>query len=270
MTDPVYQDSLLFREERRAEIMKMIAKEGKILVRDLRTQFGVSDVTIRQDLNEMEKAGLLVRTYGGAIEKTRSTIDSPFDERVTKRLPQKIVIAKAAMQLIAEGDSIILDGGSTVLELTRFIQCNTDIHVSVVVNFIPHLIYLENSKNINLIVPGGSYDNSIKCLLGPMTISALDTLYVDKAFISTTGLSIEQGITCTSLLEAEVRKKMLSKARTKILLADSSKIGKNSFVSAGTLQQIDILVTDWEISESDYNYLTNFGINVVIAEKPEF
>ncbi|MPM24190.1 Glucitol operon repressor [bioreactor metagenome] len=257
----------LFRVERRHTILAQLRREGKVFVNELSTSFNVSGATIRQDLAIMETQGLLTRTHGGAVEKTKTSIDIPLDERNTKRLPQKTAIAMKALEFVSDGDSLILDGGTTILEFTKILELSNRANVNVVLNFIPHITVLEKSNHIRMIVLGGSYDESLRSLVGLITVDSLSTLYADTAFISTTGISMEQGITCTSLMDAEVRKTILNRAKKKILLADSGKIGKNSFISVADLKQVDILITDWEIAESDYNMLVEFGLKVIVAPK---
>ena len=259
------QENLLFSEERREKIRKLVKSKGKILVKDLSLEFNVSEVTIRQDLTKLEKMGILVRTYGGAIEKNNSTQDTPLSERIEKRLPQKIAIAREAYKYISDNDSIILDGGSTVLELGRLIRHSENLHISAVVNFIPLITLLQDKTDINLTLLGGTYFSRLFCSLGPIANQNMNSMFVDKAFISTTAFSVEQGLSCTSIQEADLRKTMISRASMKILLADSSKINKCSFISSGSLDQINVLITDWEISKTDIKEISDLGIKVIAA-----
>ena len=257
----------LFVQERREKIIKDINTNGKIWVKDLSSKFGVSEVTIRQDLNELEKLGLVMRTYGGAIEISKNLVASPFTERINRRLEQKRAIAKAAFKLIENGDSIMLDCGTTILELANEIKLHQGLSLSVVVNFIPHIAALEDADNINLIVLGGSYESTERRMIGPLAASALDPLFVDKVFIGTNGVNIKNGVTSTSLLEADLRNKMIEHGKLRILMADSSKIGRSNIVSACPINKIDIIITDWEITKEECQDFKDVGIEVVIAEK---
>lgn len=257
----------LFVEERRANIIKAIKAEGKIWVKDLSGRFDVSEVTIRQDLNELEKLGLVKRTYGGAIEVSNSLSVSPFTERVSKRMEQKCAIAKAALQFVEDGDSLMFDCGTTVLELTNLIRLRNDLHLTIVANFIPHISALEESENIDLVVLGGNYERTERRMGGPLAIKALSTMFVDKVFISTNGVNPKTGVTSTTLSEAELRSMMVDHGKMRILLADSSKIGRSNLVSACPIEKIDIIITDWEITDEECKEFEAKGVEVIIANR---
>ena len=265
MKEKKIQDNSMFAEERRYNILSEIRDKGRIFVKDLSKEFKVSEVTIRQDLSKMEENNLLIRTYGGAILKTSLSEDFPLSERITKQLPQKEAIAREAIKFISNNDSIIFDGGSTILELGRLLAMENQPCIKAVVNFLPLITLFQNVPSIDMMILGGTYDDKLKSMIGPITSENLQSIYVDKAFISTTAISLENGLGCTSILEAALRKVMLTRANQKILLADSSKIHRCCFTNAGDLTQIDILITDWNISSKDYDTLSDMGINVIIA-----
>lgn len=256
----------MFQIERKKEILSMLHKNGKIYVGELVERFKVSGATIRKDLSEMEEEGLLTRSHGGAVEVFRASEDAPLAERNTKRLAQKKAIAKAAMAFVSSGDSIIVDGGST---LGQFIECLEDYNfkdLTLITNYIPHLKHLRNCSGVTTIVTGGVYNRDISATLSFPAVEMLSRFKADKVMLSATSVSIEQGITFTNVDDANVKKKMLEQAKEKILLTDSSKIGKSNLISAGTLSQIDVLITDWEVSEEDVKKLKKLGIKVVIAQ----
>ncbi|WP_428771594.1 DeoR/GlpR family DNA-binding transcription regulator [Treponema sp. HNW] len=256
----------IFHIERRNQILEMIRNNGQIIVKEVAEKFNVTEVTIRQDLKILEQNGFITRTYGGAVERSHSSLDRPFDERMVKNLPQKIAIAKEAFKLITPGDSMLFDGGTTLLELAKLVNQIT-FQITIVTNFIPHIQFFDNLENIHLTILGGTYNIANKNLLGMLTTAALHDLFVDKAFLSTTGIDPAYGISCTSFAEAELRKCILEKSKEKILLVDSSKLGKNSFVSCGNINQIDTVITDWGISETAANVLKEKNINLIIANK---
>lgn len=258
----------IFHIERRNQILELIRNNGKIIVKDIAEKFNVTEVTIRQDLKILERNGLLTRTYGGAVERSHSSLDRPFNERMIKNLPQKIAIAKEALNLITSGDSMIFDGGTTLLELVKLIN-QISFEITIVTNFIPHIQFLDNLQNISLTVLGGTYNATNKNLLGLLATTALHNIFVDKAFLSATGISPDYGISCASFPEAEFRKKILEKAKEKILLVDSSKFGITSFAQCGNLSQIDTVITDWEADSAAVNSIKERGVNVIIAKTPK-
>lgn len=256
----------MFQIERQKEILSLLHRDGKIYVQDLAERFKVSGATIRKDLSDMEEEGLLTRSHGGAVEVFRASEDAPLEERSTKRLAQKKAIAKAAMDFVSSGDSIIVDGGST---LAQFIACLEDCNyqnLTVITNYIPHIKYLKNCPGVTTILTGGVYNKDISATLGLPAVDVLSRFNADKVMLSATSVSVEQGITFPNVDDAQVKKRMLEQAKEKILLTDSSKIGKSNLVSAGNLSQIDVLITDWEIPYEDIANIRKLGVKVVIAQ----
>ena len=259
----------MFQIERKKEILSLLHKEGKVYVTELTDIFGVSGATIRTDLSELEQEGLLTRTHGGAIEVYRTGEDATLEERSTKRLSQKQAIAKAALQFISSGDSIIVDGGTTLGQFIEALAVCPLKDLTIITNYTPHIISLSKCPEITTMVTGGIYNKDIKATLGLPAIEMLAKFKADKVLLSATSVSVEQGITFTNVDDALVKRKMLEQAKTKILLTDSSKIGKSSLISAGSLSQIDVLITDWEILEDDVKEIKNLGVEVIVAPQPK-
>lgn len=258
----------MFQIERKKEILSLLHKEGKIYVNDLVERFGVSGATIRTDLSELEQEGALTRTHGGAIEVYRTGEDATLEERSTKRLIQKKAIAQAALQYISSGDSIIVDGGTTLGELISRLADYPLKDLTIITNYTPHILNLNKCSNITTIVTGGIYNKDIRATLGLPAVEMLAKFKADKVLLSATSVNVEQGITFTNVDDAQVKRKMLEQAKMKILLTDSSKIGKASLISAGSLSQIDVLITDWEILDEDIKKIKNLGVEVVVAPQP--
>ncbi|WP_324668011.1 DeoR/GlpR family DNA-binding transcription regulator [Geochorda subterranea] len=258
--------SPLFAEERHRRILELLEESQKVWVKDLSVRFGLSDVTIRQDLRALERQGLLVRTHGGAIPVTQARFDLPTSQRESKRIEHKQAIAREALRLIDDGDTIILDAGTTVLQLARLLKAKRGL--TVVVNDLGHIPVLQSLQGVEIIVLGGTFQKGRGHLVGPLATRVLGELYADKAFISTTGLTPARGLTTTDLSEAEVRAAMIANSKQAIVLADSSKIGKSCFASAAPLSQVDILITDWELPEKELLSLQRTGLKVIRAQAP--
>jgi DeoR family fructose operon transcriptional repressor len=263
------QEDNLFRIERRRQILSKLLKNGKLMVNETAEEFGVSGATIRQDLNELEVLGYLTRTHGGAIGKGTTMTDIPLSQRNAQQLPQKQAIARMALQLVESHDNLVLDGGTTIQEFATLLLHSNRTDISVITNFLPNLIILEGSQSIRMLSLGGSYDETLRSFVGPLAIEALSSFQLDKAFISTTGVSIRQGLSCTSFQDAEIRRAILAKAGQRILLADSSKINKSAFITVASMKDIDVFVTDWGISNEDHDAFTKAGVNVIIAPEGE-
>ena len=221
----------LFAEERKGQILELLRQKSKLLVPELCDYFDVSPATIRNDLRDLENERKLKRTHGGAIslEKTSFELDSRQ-------------IAACAAKLIEDGDTIILDTGTTTLELAKCLSAKRDL--TIVLNDIEIASLLEESTQANLILIGGTLRHGFHCTVGPMAVSYLSELNVDKVFLSSNAVSLDRGFTTPDFNQAEVKKTMIQVASEVIMLSDSSKFGKLSFTQFAALSDIDKLITD--------------------------
>lgn len=255
----------LFSEERKQRIMEMLNARQRIVVPDLCDLFGVSPATIRNDLNELQLAGLIKRTHGGAILNHQVSHERSFAKEVA-RLSEKQAIAEYAAGIVHDGDTIVIDGGTTTIEFARALGHRKNL--TVVVNDIDIAALLEKNPNINIIVIGGNMRKGLHCMVGPSAVSALSELRVDKAFIATNGLT-EDGLSTPDMYQAEVKKMMVGIADYVVLLADSGKYGAASFQRFARLEDVDILITDCGLDDAGAELLRSHGMEVVVLEVVE-
>ncbi|MCR8633046.1 DeoR/GlpR family DNA-binding transcription regulator [Paenibacillus radicis (ex Xue et al. 2023)] len=255
----------LFAEERKSEIIELIKERDKILVPELVRHFKVSPATIRNDLRDLEQMGLIKRTHGGAL-----SLDFPsvgFEKETTikgsENLIQKQSIARQALEYVEEGDIIVLDAGTTSIELAKLLK-NKD-NITVVVNDIDIAACFDEAEGIQVLIIGGILRKKFHCTVGPFATKTLNELNVDKAFLTTNSLSIDRGCTTPDIAQAEVKKIMAQIASQVIVLCDSSKIGINSFVQFIPFTEIDLLITDHCITSEELLNLVNSGLDVVVA-----
>ena len=248
--------------QRRANVRELIRQTGVIRVEQLCRQIQASPATVRRDLDELEKAGVIRRVHGGAVS-VESRLDEPlFDNKTAIAAKEKHRIAQAALALIAPGDTIYLDGGSTVLELARLLPDRTNI--TVVTNSLRAASELAG-RGPRLIVIGGELRRLSQTVVGPLTRHGIEGLHLDKAFMGTIGFALQEGLTTTEPSEAFTKELVMAHAREVILLADSSKAGKVSFARAGRLDQLHALITDLKLDPKFAKELTKKGIKVVRA-----
>lgn len=258
------QKETLFAEERKRKIIQLLEENEKITVQELCEHFGVSSSTIRNDLREMDDAGLLERTHGGAILPSKTGFEPNSIQKEIKNHDEKRAIARRAADLVENGDTIIIDTGTTTLELARNLKDKKDL--TVVVNDIEIARYLEDFEGINVIIIGGVLRKKFHCILGPMGEEMLSKLSVDKAFMATNSVSVQKGLSTPDMNQAEIKKRMIGIASQVILLCDSSKIGKNAFVQFASLSDVNKLVTDENISSYDVKELEENGVEVILAK----
>ncbi|GGG01656.1 DeoR/GlpR family DNA-binding transcription regulator [Paenibacillus abyssi] len=255
----------LFSEERKNEIVKLVNTRGKVLVPELVTHFNVSPATIRNDLRDLETLRLIKRAHGGAIsiETPKVGFEQFHQEKMVENIDQKRLIAKAASKLIEEGDIIILDTGTTTLELAKILD---DINITVLVNDIDIARHLEDYKNIQVVLIGGNLRKKFRSTIGPFALKMLSDINVDKVFLAANGFSFNRGCTTPDINQAEIKKKFVEISNDAILLCDSSKIGKNSFVQFAAPSEITTLITDQGIKQTDLEQISDLGTKVIVTK----
>ena len=241
-------------------LREVIREQRVVRVDDLCKQLQVSAATVRRDLAELEDLGELRRVHGGAVS-VQSRLDEPlFDDKTSIAAREKHRIAQAALKYVNPGDTVYLDGGSTVLELARLLRERSN--VTVLTNSLRAASELAGAGP-RLIMIGGELRRRSQTLVGALTRGMLEELYVDKAFMGTLGLTLEEGLTTTDPSEAFTKELVMQRAREVILLVDSSKVGMVSFSRAGRLEDVNVVVTDSHIDRNVAKGLRKLGIAVV-------
>jgi DeoR family fructose operon transcriptional repressor len=257
-------EGALFVEERKQKILEFIKEHRKATVVELCQQFKVSSATIRNDLRDLETAGLLIRTHGGAMVKTKTGLESDMRLRKVQNLDEKRRIAEAALRLVEDGDTIILDTGTTTYELALLLGQKRDL--TVVTNDLPIALLLEDFESVRVVVVGGMIRRKFHCTVASSFsgMNALSDLTVDKAFMAANGFSLEKGASTPDLNHSETKKLMISIAARIVLLFDSSKMGRNSFAIFAPPDKIDAIVTDF-LHDEERRALEESGIEAILA-----
>jgi DeoR/GlpR family transcriptional regulator of sugar metabolism len=248
--------------QRRQRIRSIVDSRRAARLEELSAALGVSQATVRRDLDELAAEGKLRRVHGGAVAIDERPSEPHFDVKAVEAAEEKERIAARAIELLSPDDTVYLDSGSTVLAAARLLR-GWD-RLTVVTNSLPAATELAG-RGPRLIVVGGEVRATSQALVGPLTRHLLDTLHVDRALIGTFALSLEEGLTTTDPAEAYTKELVLERAREVILLADSRKVGTRAFVHAGRLEAIDILVTDDGIDERVVRSLERRGVRVIKA-----
>ena len=253
---PVY-----FAEERKRKILEMLKAKSKILVPELCAFFNISPATIRNDLNELEAAGLLQRTHGGAILNAQVMYEQDSMQKEVKHMDTKQAIAAYAASLISDGDAIAIDTGTTTMELARMLK---DKHrLTIVVNDIAIAALLEATTDATVVLVGGTLKKGFHCLVGPMAIKDIKGLAVDKAFIATNGINSKNGLTTPDMYLAETKKAMIGIANRVILLIDSSKLGNVSFTSFADITAIEKMIVDDRAEDGALEDIATMGVEII-------
>jgi DeoR/GlpR family transcriptional regulator of sugar metabolism len=248
--------------QRQERIRQTVRERGAVSVEDLHRELGVSAATVRRDLLDLDARGQVRRVHGGAVRAEGAVEEPVFDDKAAVAAAEKHRIAQAALRLVKPAEAVYLDGGSTVLALARLL---TDRHGLTVVTNSLRVATTLSGAGPDLIVTGGELRRLSQTFVGPLTRPLLDQLRVDIAFVGTMGLSHAEGMTTTDAREALTKELAMSRARRVVLLAHSAKIGTVSLVRVGTIEQVDVLVTDGGADPKDVARFRRRGLKVVIA-----
>ena len=253
-------------QHRRRQILDLVKSEGSAHVTALARTFGVSTVTIRNDLAQLEKAGQLLRDRGGAITAPapRQVRHLPgLNERAALNLEAKQRIGKAAALLVQPGDTIIMDAGTTVVEMAPHLGATRPL--TVVTNALNVALTIGTTTEAQVILLGGTLSREAASSIGPLTEQTLADLTVQKVFLGTQALDLDDGLTDTTLEIAQVKRAMIKAAKQVILLADSAKWNHTGFIKVAQLAEIDVLISDEKLPETARTSIERLGIRLIVA-----
>ena len=248
--------------ERRAAIIKTLGARGRVSVADLSQLAQVSDMTIRRDLEALERDGLLRRTHGGAIGVTSLSYEPPYVLRKEQQAAAKTRIGRKAASLINEGQTIILDVGSTAVEVARALRGR--VNLTVLTSNLWAAALLADEPGIVLMLTGGSARRGERSLVGDLAVRAFDDLVFDVFVMGVAGIHLDFGITDFNMDEALVKRGGVRASQRRIIVADSSKLGKVAFAKLCELDLIDTIVTD-DGAPEERAALASEDIEVLVA-----
>jgi DeoR family transcriptional regulator, aga operon transcriptional repressor len=249
----------LLIEERRRRICELLRAERRVTVDALAARFGISHVTIRADLASLESAGALTRTYGGALSVQH---DQPLDVKQLQNHAQKVRIAEEAAALICDGETIILDSGTTTAEIARRIRTLELKSINVITNALNIAALLIDTPSVRLIMPGGILRRESNSLSGPMAESALEALQADRLYLGADGVDPKVGVMTPHLAEAQLNAKMIAISRQVVVVADSSKLMRRNVSLIARVEQLHMLITDRAASPEAVEELRERGVDV--------
>lgn len=253
----------MFAEERQREIGSILYESGSVKVNELSEHFNVSEATIRRDLQEMDSKKLLKKTHGGAVKIDITNFEPSFMDKKDEKNEEKQTIAKYAASMIKNGDTIILDSGTTTLELAKNIVAED---ITVITNSIDIAAELSNNKAIKLILTGGELRCRTRAMVGHICEGMLKDFRVDKAFIGANGVSLAEGVTTPDITEAQTKKAMINSATKVILVVDNSKVEKVCFSVMCPITEVDVIVTSGDVPKEVVNDFIRQGIELIVSK----
>ena len=227
--------------KRRMELFATLQAEGSVSVNDLADRFGVTAMTIRRDFALFEQQGLITTNYGGATIKQGAGIEPSFSLKQGQMRSAKQRIAQEAASYIQNGDTVLLDCGSTTLEILHYLERKK---IKLITNSWPAVSALHGNPHVELYLAPGRYDEVSAGVMGAMTIEFFQRFHADIVFMGTQGFCPEQGATVPDLTDASVKEALLKQGKRKVLLVDRSKLGQVFLARFATADQFDAIITD--------------------------
>lgn len=257
----------MLAEERKKIICEMVNKKKSVRVADLSKQLGITEATVRRDLDELQNEKKLRRTHGGALPMYPAAINYVISELAVVRIEEKQKIAGAAYNFIDDNDTIMCDGASTVLELVKLIATGDKRGITVLSNAFGLVNILKDRKDITLMHIGGEVRHHINSTVGKIAEKTIRNLRVDKTFIGINGIDLEYGYSITNFDEAGVKREMIKSAKQSFILADHSKFGDTYLAKVADSEgEVDFLITDQRAENFDYSQMED-KVQIIYAAK---
>lgn len=255
-----HSEDKVFTLERQQSILAYVEAHKKATVAELCQLFKVSTSTIRNDLREMEKQTLVTRTHGGVLIRSKTGLEMMSTEKEVRNHDEKVMVAQLALEQIENGDTLLLDTGTTTLELAKLLGERSQL--TVITNDLKIAIILEDSPAVtNLFFIGGAVRKQLHCTIPFNNDSSLVDFIIDKAIMGANGFTLKNGATTPDVRQASLKREMISRASNVILLVDAQKIGRDAFAKFAEVSDINVFITN-KVSEDIRTGLEAHGILV--------
>ena len=248
-------------ENRRNDILDLLKQNGSVRVTELSTRFGVSEVTVRSDLEDMEKKGLLSRVHGGAVSSYKPYYSMNFNQRLETNQSEKVKIAEKIAAMIAPNDTVMLNAGTTTL--LTFRKFPTDYALNIVTNSIAIALEASGNGNYNVILVGGSINTKYQFTYGADAVRQIERYHADKLILSVDGIDLLGGFTTYYDKEAEIDRAMARRSDRCIIAADGSKFNHNAFSEVFGISQADCIVTNRRLDDEHVREFGEQGVDIV-------
>lgn len=249
--------------ERRSEISHLIESNGSVRVAELSVRFGVTEETIRRDLEALEKQGVLERTYGGAVSPRGISYEPPHIGRKAAQKAEKIAMARVLAELVNDRETLLLDASSTALYVARALRSKQSL--TILTNSLAIVNELRSESKFTVMCTGGTFRPTSLSFVGPHAERALKEYHVDKAIVSCRGLDVDRGLTDSNDLEVEMKRLMMGAANEVFAAVDSTKWGYVGFALIAPLSSVQHIVTDGGVDGAQVERVRELGVQVHVA-----
>ncbi len=248
-------------EERRQKVLDLVSQKGFVALTDLARELDASESTIRRDLDFWDKQGVVRRTHGGAVYLVDGQGLPPLEERTSRQMAEKQAIARTAVARIQDGDAILIDGGTTTLEIAKLLVGRP---VQIVTNSLPIANLFANSRETDLVILGGYVYPRTGVALGPLTVRMLEDVHVHQTLLSCSGITAK-GLFNSNLLLVETQRRMMSAADEVVVVADHQKFGKQSLAFLCEQTAVDTLIVDAGLAREQRGLIDETQVRLIVA-----
>ena len=252
----------MFAEERKQQILAALQRDPSVRVVDLGRVLKVSVASIRRDLADLERSGLLKRTHGGAVSNRLALAEPSLAEKKDRHQAEKEAIAAVAAALVQPGDTIFLDSGSTTRRIALALRDRRG--MTVVTNAL-NIGWELASSDLELVLTGGQLRRGVLSHVGPLAEQAIAAVHVDKLFLAANGVDLTAGVTTPNLAEAQTKRAMIASARQVIVVADHSKFGQVTFGNICNLERVHAIITDARLTQDVVAAYEQRGVTMHVA-----
>lgn len=253
----------LYLEERRQEIVRQVNHSGRVSVAELAERFGVSEVTIRADLQALAARNLIVRTHGGAVPMGRGLRELSLADRSQQQVTEKDRIGAAGAATVSNGDAIVLDSSSTALAIAKHLKQHRDL--TLLTNSLAIAREMLDAPGVTVVMPGGTLRREMASLTGGNGLDAFRRFNIQKGFFGATGISVPEGLTDVSVGEAEVKRPLLAMCREVVAVLDATKWGRVGLASFAALESINRIITDVNAPADLVEQVRALGIQITLV-----
>lgn len=253
----------LYPEERRQEILKQLGQDGRVSVVELGQRFGVSEVTIRSDLQSLAERNLVVRTHGGAVPATPDLYHLSLASRRLRQVQEKSRIGEAGAALVMDGDAIFLDSSSTALAIATRLKHHH--HLTIITNSLAVAQEMLDAPRVTVVLVGGTLRRDTASLIGTDGLEMLNKYHIPKGFFGAHGLSLVEGLTDVSADEADVKRPMVAMCRVSVAVLDATKWGQVGLTSFAPLDQVSTVISDVHAPPDLVDQVRSLGIEVILV-----
>ena len=248
---------------RQSQVLEFLETRERVSVAELARQFSVSDMTVRRDLESLEQSGAISRVHGGAVRAQSRSYEPPFSGRTASRTDAKRKIAAAAVSLLRNGETLILDAGTTTLEIARALRGHSELRVLAMSLHIANVLL--DQPQITLMMCGGVVRPGELSLTGSLAERAFLDFSFDTYFVSAGGIDFDMGVTEYNAEDAAVKRAAFANARRRIAVADGSKIGATAFARVCAIDTLDMIITDQSAAEGKLQQFRDVGVEVLVV-----